>query len=132
MDRHGAYSRLEALFRKIGILGDALSVLHWDMSTMMPEGGAASRADQIALLKAMAHELLTGPAVPDLLEAAAAEKLDDWQRANLREMRRDWVHAAALPADLVEAVAQAEAACEMAWRQARPNADYALVLPRLR
>ncbi len=131
MDRHGAYSRLEALFRKIGILGDALSVLHWDMSTMMPEGGAASRADQIALLKAMAHELLTGPAVPDLLEAAAAEKLDDWQRANLREMRRDWVHAAALPADLVEAVAQAEAACEMAWRQARPNADYALVLPRL-
>ena len=39
----------------------------------------------------------------DLLAAAEAEAagLGPWQRANLREMRRRWRHAAAVPGDLV-------------------------------
>lgn len=127
-----AYDRLEARFAKASILGDALSVLGWDMATMMPDGGAEARAEQQALLKTLAHEALTGPDMADLLAAAEAEDLDGWERANLREMRRDWVHAAAVPADLVEATAKAEAACEMIWRQARPAADFAAVLPALR
>ncbi len=131
MDGTGAYGRLEELFARIGILGDTLSLLHWDMSTMMPDGGASARADQIALLKGMAHELVTAPEVAELLEAAAGEDLDPWRRANLREMRRDRVRAAALPADLVKAVARAESSCEMMWREARRAADFKLVLPYL-
>ncbi|MGE5476225.1 MAG: carboxypeptidase M32 [Bacteroidales bacterium] len=127
-----AAARLEAIFRKAAILGDTLSVLHWDMSTMMPDGGAEARADQLALLKTLAHETITAPEVPELLDRAEGEVQDDWGRANLREMRRDWVHAAAVPADLVEALAKAESACEMAWRQARPAADFAMVAPSLK
>lgn len=127
-----AYDQLEARFKKASVLGDALSVLHWDMSTMMPDGGAEARAEQLALLKTLAHQAVTGDDMADLLAAAQAEGLDDWERANLREMRRDWVHAAAVPADLVDAMAKAESACEMIWRQARPNADFAAVLPSLR
>jgi len=126
-----AYAALEAIFRRAGVLGDALSVLHWDMSTMMPDGGAEARAEQLALLQALVHQEITAPMVPDLLERAEGEDLDAWQRANLREMRREWVHAAAVPGDLVEAVAMAQAACEMVWRQARPAADFAMVLPSL-
>ncbi len=131
MVEQSAYRRLEALFRKSSLIGDTLSVLHWDMSTMMPDGGAGARSDQLALLKTMAHELITAPDLPDLLDAAAGEDLDGWQAANLAEMRREWVHAAALPADLVEAMAKAESACEMIWRQARPAADFSLVRPHL-
>lgn len=126
-----AYRRLEEIFRKVSVLGDTLSVLHWDMSTMMPDGGSEARADQLALLKAMSHELITRPEIPELLDRAEGEALDQWSRANLREMRRDWVHSAALPADLVEAFARAESACEMAWRQARPASDFKAVLPSL-
>ncbi len=127
-----AYDQLEARFKKASVLGDALSVLQWDMSTMMPDGGAEARAEQLALLKTLAHQAVTGDDMADLLAAAEGESLDDWERANLREMRRDWVHAAAVPADLVDAMAKAESACEMIWRQARPNADFAAVLPSLR
>ncbi|HSV29988.1 MAG TPA: carboxypeptidase M32 [Candidatus Omnitrophota bacterium] len=127
-----AYTRLEEIFRKASILGDTLSVLHWDMSTMMPDGGAEARSDQLALLKTMAHELVTAPEIADLLDRAEGEVADEWERANLREMRRDWVHAAAVPADLVEALAKAESACEMVWREARPKADFKMVLPSLR
>jgi Zn-dependent carboxypeptidase len=127
-----ALIRLEAIFRKAGILGETLSVLHWDMSAMMPHGGAEARSDQLALLKSLVHETLTRPDIPDLLAEAEAEAADPWQRANLKEMRRGWVHAAAVPAGLVEALAKAESACEMVWRQARPAADFAMALPSLK
>ncbi len=44
-------------------------------------------------------------------------------------MRRSWVHAAAVPSDLVEAISKASNACETVWRTARPDADFAAVLP---
>src|SRR5208337_1471934 len=57
--------------------------------------------------------------------------LGDWQRANLREMRRSWLHACSIPADLIEASSKACSACEMAWRAARPANDFAAILPEL-
>ena len=131
MTETSAYSRLEAIFRKAATIGEALSVLHWDMAAMMPDGGAEARAEQLAALKGIVHETITAPEVADLLAAAEAEPTDPWESANLREMRRDWVHASSLPADLVAALARAESTCEMIWRQARPAGDFAQVLPSL-
>jgi carboxypeptidase Taq len=132
MNEPRAYPRLEGVFRKLSLLGDALSVLHWDMSTMMPEGGGEARGEQLATLKTLCHEIITAPMVEELLLEAEGEPLSAWERANLREMRRDWIHAAAVPADLVEALALAESSCEMVWRQARPAADFKWVRPSLR
>ena len=127
MAAHRAYDTLEQLFARLSHIEQALGVLQWDMATMMPPGGAEDRAHQLATLKALHHDLLTGRDVGPLLEAAGGESLDDWQAANLREMRRDWGHAAAVPTRLVEAVSRASSACEMAWRKARPAADFALL-----
>jgi carboxypeptidase Taq len=126
-----AYQDLEARFRRLNTLREAAGVLHWDMSTVMPEGGAGARSEQLATLEVVCHEMLTDPALADLLAAAEAEagQLDPWARANLREMRREWRHATALEADLVEALAKATMACEMTWRKARPENDFAAVLP---
>jgi carboxypeptidase Taq len=126
------YAQLEDRFRRLGTLREAQAVLHWDMATQMPEGGAAARAEQLAGLKLVCHEIVTDPALPDLLEGAEAQNdLGDWQRANLREMRRSWMHAASVPAALVEAFSKASSACEMAWRAARPANDFQAVLPAL-
>jgi carboxypeptidase Taq len=71
--------------------------------------------------------------MPDLLAAAEAEanSLGAWQRANIREMRRRWRHAAAVPGDLVEALSRASSQSEAVWRQARPADDFAAALPGL-
>ena len=128
-----AYQTLEARFRRESLLGEAQAMLNWDSSTLMPEGAASSRAEQIALLKVLAHEVLAAPDTADLLQAADADRsLDPWQRANLREMRREWLHTTAVPPDLVEAFTRACSVCEMVWRKARPAADFALVLPSLK
>ena len=122
-----AYADLEQRFRRIGAVSGALAVLDWDRSAMMPDGGATARAEQIATLGVMRHELLVDPAMGDLLQAARPE--GEWQQANLREMRRVWEHATALPADLVDARARATSACEMVWRKARADNDFKSFLP---
>jgi carboxypeptidase Taq len=127
-----AYTDLEARFRRLGAVEEAIAVLHWDAAAMMPPGGAAARSEQLATLRGIAHELLTAPEIADLLDAAEREAaaLGPWQRANLREMRR-WQHAAAVPADLVEAMSRACSESETVWRVARPADDFAMALPGL-
>ena len=132
MAENTAYTQLEALFARLAVFDGVLSVLQWDLAAVMPEGGNAARAEQLATVRTLRHEMITRPEMGDLLDrAAAGAPLDRWQAANLREMRRDWVHAAALPARLVDALSRACSACEMVWRQARPASDFALVAPRL-
>ena len=126
-----SYKQLEQRFARLGRLRDAQGILHWDRSVMMPAGGADGRAEQLATLDVICHELITAPEVGELLAAAEGESLGDWERANVREMRRDWIHASAVDAALVEARSRACSACEMAWREARPKADFAMVLPFL-
>ena len=127
-----SYQAIEKRFRRLGALQEASGVLQWDSAALMPEGGAGARAEQLATMKVVCHEILTDPANGDLLAGAAAQNdLDDWQRANLREMRRAWLHATAVPGDLVDAASRAGSACEQLWRQARPASDFAMVLPAL-
>ena len=128
-----AYEELERRFQRIAAIGDALGILGWDTQTMMPDGANDGRAEQTATLSVLAHELETDPQVGDwLAEAEGDGGLDEWQRANLREMRRSYLHATALPADLVESTSKAVSTCEMVWRSARADSDYAALLPSLR
>ena len=128
-----AYHQLEGHFRRLGAIEQAISVLHWDAAAMMPTGGTSARSEQLATLRLVAHEHLTAPEIAPLLAEAeaAGNTFDAWQAANLREMRRRWRHAAALPGGLVAAMSRACCECEAIWREARPHSDFAAVLPEL-
>jgi len=108
-------------------------ILGWDTQTQMPDGASEARAEQTATLALLGHEILTSPATADRLSQAEAgsDALGPWERANLREMRRAYIHAAAVPADLVEASSKAATRSEMVWREARANSDFALLRPHL-
>ncbi|CAH2600629.1 Metal-dependent carboxypeptidase [Rhodovastum atsumiense] len=128
-----AYERLVARFARIATVHEAAGMLNWDAATMMPSGGGAARGDQLAVLAGLAHGLLVAPEVAEdlaLAEAAGADS-DPWQAANLRLMRHAHTRATALPADLVEAQARANSACEKVWREARRTSHFALVAPAL-
>lgn len=128
-----AHAKLENHFARLIRLEEVAGFLSWDTATMMPPGGAASRGEQMAALKAVVHELLTLPEVGAWLdEAEVAPPSDPWAAANLREMRKKWTHATAVPSDLVEALSRAESACETTWREARATSDFALVRPKLK
>ena len=121
-----AYRQLEARYRRIALLGEAASILHWDTAAIMPGGGAPARAEQLAEMRAVVHGLSTAPEIGDLAADAEADTdgLDDWQRANLGEIKHQWTKATALPEDLVVAHSRACSACETVWRTARPEGDF--------
>jgi carboxypeptidase Taq len=125
------YDELERRFARLSAVNRAGAILNWDRSTMMPDGASDDRADQLATLNVIAHDILVAPDMPELLGRAeeASGGLDPWRSANLREMRHAWNHANALPGDLVEARTRATSACEMVWREARKSADFKALLP---
>lgn len=127
-----AYAALHDRFRRIGALRDAEAMLHWDLATMMPKGGAQARGDQLAVLKALRHGLLVSSETEEGLRGASDDRtLSPWQRANVREMSRQWTHAVALSETQVEALSRAATNCEIAWREARADNDFPRVLPHL-
>ena len=133
-----AYHRLTDRFARIATLAEASEMLGWDAAAVMPIGGAAARADQLAVLAGMGHGLLTAPELADDL-AAVADDTDasdlgapnSWRQANVALMAHAHVRATALPADLVEAAARANSACEKIWRRARADNDFVSVAPAL-
>ncbi len=126
-----AYGELERRFRRLALLGEASGMLQWDMATVMPDGGSTIRGEQLAELRLLSHEALVDPRLGDLLDRAEqdAAGLDAWRHANLREMRRAWRHASALPGDLVAALSRATSESEMRWRAARAANDFKGLLP---
>lgn len=128
-----AYQKLEALKKRSAALKNAMGILQWDQQTMMPEGAAPARASVLAEMSVWMHEMDTSPELSDLMDAAEADRevLDGWQRANLREMRHQYTHANAIPADLVEKIVIAESESEMTWRNARPANDWKSLEPHL-
>jgi carboxypeptidase Taq len=136
MSDSAAYATLQDRFRRRALIGDALGILDWDQATTMPEGSAEGRAEQIATLSVMRHELVVDPAVSGGIARAkqdfSATDTDAWHLGNLREMERAYLLAAAVPGDLVEAAARVNAVCEVDWRRARAENDFASLLPALR
>ncbi|WP_043351896.1 carboxypeptidase M32 [Methylobacterium sp. B1] len=127
-----AYQILEQRFARLAALEGAAGILGWDAQTLMPDGAAEARGDQLAILRGLAHGMLTAPEAAE--ELAAAEQggdLEPWAAANLREMRRTQAHATAVPRDLVEASSRAVSRSEMVWREARRDADFARLEPHL-
>ena len=79
-----AYRTLEERFKRLSDIGGALAVLEWDHQVMMPRGGNETRAEQVATLRQMAHEILTDARTAELLgeaEARAARCLAACQSA---------------------------------------------------
>jgi carboxypeptidase Taq len=127
------YQQLEQEFRRLHAFRGATSVLRWDAAVMMPRGSADVRGEQLAALESECHALLTSPKVSRLIERSLANQsqLEDWQLANLREMRRERDHAIATPLSLITRLARATSLAEVRWLEAKQQDSFALFAPHL-
>ena len=119
-----AYQELCRVYSRIYRYNHLAAIVGWDRNAMMPPKGNEARAAAEAELNTLIHRTRTDPRLADWLTAAEQEALGDVERANLREIRRDWRDANALPEALVEAKTMAGARCEHAWRTQRAANDW--------
>jgi carboxypeptidase Taq len=128
----------DALRRRLAEIDDlqhAAGLLVWDQQTMMPARGTEARADAIATVERISHELFIAGRTGELLDAARAG-LDgadpDSDVVRLVEVTaRRWEKARRVPAELAAEIAYAAAAGNEAWVAARRDSDFAAFAPFL-
>ena len=126
------YDTLSTTWTRLHRLSHLQSIAGWDQAAHMPPKGNEARAAALAEMAALLHRMRTDPKLPDQLSHAEQEPLSDLQRANLREMRRQWRASNALPESLVTRQQLATSRCEHAWRTQRPANDWAGFLENFR
>jgi carboxypeptidase Taq len=130
--------RLDDLKVRLGHLSDlahALSLAHWDQQTMMPPRGGEARAESLATLTRISHEMFVHDETGRLLEGAASELNGadpDGDDARLIALvRRQWDKARRVPTDLAAELARAGSLGQEAWVVARENSDFQSFVPYL-
>src|ERR1700736_3901929 len=101
MNSDQAYSELIRRIKECRLLGSCGEMLAWDERTYMPHNGSAHRAEQMALLARLTHEMITAPEIRQLL-ALLADGASDGdphspRAANVREIRRSYERQVKLP-----------------------------------
>ncbi len=120
-----AYDQITSTYTKLHHFGHLQALAGWDQAANMPPKGMEARAAALTEMAGLLHRMRTDPQLAAQLALAEGGPLDDLQRANLREVRRDWRSANALPESLVQRRSMATARCEYAWRRQRPANDWA-------
>ena len=129
---NAAYDELTRTWTRLYRFDHLQAIAGWDRAAMMPTKGSEARAAALAEMDSLLHRMRTDPKLAALIERAEGEPLDEVQRANLREMRREWRSSNALPEVLVEAKSLATSRCEHAWQTQRPAQDWAGFLENFR
>jgi carboxypeptidase Taq len=109
----------------------AAAVLGWDQQTYMPPGGDAGRAEQLAALGRLAHEMLLSEETGALLDAAGESEPGSEDATLLRLARRDYERATKLPGRLVAETSRASSLAQPAWEEAKATSDWSLFAPHL-
>lgn len=117
--------KLRTQFQKLANYRHLAAICGWDQAAMMPDGGNNARAKAMSELAVLCHETLTATEVGEWIASAEgnAQSLTASQQIELREMKRQWLLASALPSALVEAKSNAGSKCEHEWRTQRKNND---------
>jgi carboxypeptidase Taq len=130
-----AYADLIRRIKDYSLLGSCSSVLGWDERTYMPHQGSALRAEQMALIARLTHEMLTAPEVGALLAEVEQSPLvrdpESDPAVNVREIRRSYDRAVKLPKELVEEIARVTIRAQQVWQEARQANDFAAFRPWL-
>jgi carboxypeptidase Taq len=125
---------LQLLQERLATISDvnaAQAALDWDRQTYMPEGGVAGRAEQLATLSRLAHEMLVSEETGGLLRDVAEPAPGSEDSALVRLARREYERATKLPAELVAEFARASALAQPAWERARAGSDWPSFAPHL-
>lgn len=118
--------------RQIADVGYAVAVLHWDQETYMPKKGAEHRAQQIATLAGIAHDMSTSPELGEILGKLANDTtLDPWQARNISESQQSYKKKGKLSTDFVRRQSLATSNAFQAWLKAREANSYVIFEPQL-
>jgi carboxypeptidase Taq len=127
------YLKLAKEIERVCQINNVINILNWDIAVNIPLGSVSSRGEEIATLSLIAQQILKSNKITDLYQQALEEsdQLNQWQLANLRETARKIANALCIDDNLQAKFISSTTQCELIWRQARADNDYAKLKPYL-
>jgi len=131
------YNTLAERLQEITHLEGISALLSWDMEVIMPHGSGDARGKQMSALAGVLHEKKTSAELGRLITAladqiSASSELNDYERANVRDAKRDYDQEVLVPKELAQKVAELENRGHSVWAEARKQSDFASFAPVLR
>jgi carboxypeptidase Taq len=126
------YEKYRALLSKVADIAYAGAVLSWDQEVMMPPKGGGFRAQQLATLAGISHELSTSEELGKLLnelnnDAALSEK----EKRNVKRSLKDYTDRKKFTTEFVETMNRSVSEAFQAWQTAKGESNFKLFAPSL-
>src|SRR3712207_5089809 len=132
---NATFERLRTRLAEIHDLRSATALLYWDQQTIMPPAAAGTRAEQVATLSRMTHDLFvseeTGRLLDELRSYEDSLDPDSFEASLIRVTRRDYEKSARVPGELRAEMSRAASHGMQVWAKAKAASDFASFLPAL-
>ncbi|PTX55872.1 carboxypeptidase Taq [Litoreibacter ponti] len=129
MSASSAFDALMEFDRTTQALASVAGRTGWDQETVMPEGAAALRSEEMAALESVLHARRTDPRLGEWLMKAEAS--DEADKAKLRHLKRSFARNTKIPEKLATDIARHTSAGQGIWAKARAEDDFASFAPTL-
>lgn len=94
------------------------------MEVNMPKMGITERSTAQGELSVLAHSFMLEPKFVELVEKAAGEELNDYERGVVRVLQREIRIAKAFPPEFVRELSEVRSKATMAWAEAKEKDDF--------
>lgn len=126
------YQKYVNYLTKIADVANSISVLNWDQEVMMPSKGADKRAQQIATLAGIHHELSTDKTFGKLLlQLQKDTQLSDKQKRNVSESLAEYNRNKKYNTQFVQEMSKTISQAFNAWHKAKEESNFNLFAPFL-
>lgn len=128
-----SYNDYKTRLAKIADITYTIALQSWDQETYMPEKGAAFRAQQIATLSGIAHEMASSDSLGKLLEDLNknSKDLSEKEKRNAARSLKDYKKQKKYTTEFVELLSRTTSECFQAWQKAKRASDFSIYAPHL-
>jgi carboxypeptidase Taq len=116
---------------KIADIAYSLSILNWDQEVFMPKKGAARRAQQIATLASIHHELSIDREFGELLNQLSITELTDEENRNVTASLKEYNRNQKYTTEFVQLMSTSISSAFNSWNEAKSKDDFSIFAPHL-
>ncbi|ARU59916.1 carboxypeptidase M32 [Tumebacillus avium] len=121
--------------RRMKQMHEAIQLIQWDMSALIPKQGVAQRAEVVGMLSGDLFAMQTSDQMGEYLEVLstpdALELLDPITRASVLDRKEEYERDKSIPPDKFREYVVLTQTAESAWAEAKQNNDFELFRPYL-
>ncbi len=127
------YDQYKAQLSKISDVSHSIAVLHWDKETYIPKKGIQRRAQQIATLSGIAHEMAISKDLGNLLvQLNEGNSLTENEKKNVAQSLKLYQKITKLSKDHVIKLSKTTSKAFHAWHKAKEAEDYSIFAPHMK